>query len=55
MSKRPIDLERIRKALAWLDRLAREHPELLGESTLEEWEDVLKGELGEEATEEGAE
>ena len=37
-----IDSELIRQKLAQLDRLAEEHPRLLGSSTLEEWEDTLK-------------
>ncbi len=37
-----LDLEAIRQASANLDRIAAEHPELLGESTPEEWERILK-------------
>jgi len=45
MSKKVVDLQAVRKASENLDRLAAEHPELLGESTAEEWEAVLKGRL----------
>lgn len=37
-----LDLEAIRAASANLDRIAAEHPELLGKSTPEEWEKALK-------------
>ena len=38
---RPLDLETIRDSLANLDKIAAEHPELLGGSTAENWEEVL--------------
>lgn len=47
MSK-PIDLAAVREAHANLDRLAKEHPELLGQSTTEEWEAVLTAQSGTE-------
>ncbi len=37
-----LDLEAIREAPANLERLVAEHPELLGKSTPEEWEAILK-------------
>jgi hypothetical protein len=40
-----IDLAAVRAAEARLDRLAAEHPELLGESTPEEWESILKDQI----------
>jgi hypothetical protein len=43
MKKKPIDLQAIREARANLDKLAREHPELLGPSSADDWEDILKG------------
>lgn len=42
MSNKPIDLAAVREAHANLDRLAKEHPELLGQSSPEEWETLLK-------------
>jgi hypothetical protein len=39
---KPINLQAVRESLAALDRIAREHPELLGPSTPDEWEDTLK-------------
>ena len=42
MSK-PINLQAVREATANLDRLAKEHPELLGKSTPSDWEAILKG------------
>lgn len=39
---KPIDMVAVRESLAALDQIAREHPELLGESTPEEWEQTLK-------------
>ncbi len=50
MSK-SLDLETIRDSLANLDRIAAEHPELLGESTPEDWEEVLTDEIGPEENE----
>lgn len=37
-----IDFQAVKESLAALDRIAAEHPELLGESTLEEWEKTLR-------------
>lgn len=47
MSK-PIDLAAVREAHANLDRLAKEHPELLGPSSPEEWEAILTAQNGSE-------
>ncbi|NCU20612.1 hypothetical protein EOM89_07720 [Candidatus Falkowbacteria bacterium] len=41
MSKKPLDLAAIRQARERLKALAREHPELLGPSTTDEWEMTL--------------
>lgn len=38
-----IDIARVRRALARLDELAKEHPELFEESPSEDWRDALKG------------
>lgn len=46
--KKPIDLGAVREATANLDRLAKEHPELLGPSTADDWEVVLRGRSGSE-------
>ncbi len=48
---KPLDLETIRDALANLDRIAAEHPELLGGSTPDEWEEVLADVIQTEETE----
>lgn len=40
-----LDLEAIREATANLERLAAEHPELLGKSTPEEWEKTLNQQM----------
>jgi hypothetical protein len=37
-----LNMTAIRESLVTLDRLAAEHPELLGQSTPEEWEAILK-------------
>ena len=37
-----IDFKAVKESLAALDRIAAEHPELLGESTPEEWEETLR-------------
>ncbi len=37
-----VDLGRVKKALTRLDAIARDHPELLGQSTPEQWEETLK-------------
>ncbi|BBL77452.1 hypothetical protein MishRS11D_45500 (plasmid) [Methylomagnum ishizawai] len=37
-----IDFQAVKESLAALDRIAAEHPELLGESSQEEWEQTLK-------------
>lgn len=39
---KPIDMVAVRESLAALDRIAAEHPELLGKSAPEEWEQTLK-------------
>lgn len=40
-----LDLDAIRQASANLDRIAADHPELLGPSTTEEWEEVLNEQI----------
>lgn len=42
MMGKTIDFQAVKESLAALDRIAAEHPELLGESTPEEWEQTLK-------------
>lgn len=54
-AKKVIDYERAKRALAELDRIAREHPELIDTTTpreqLEkEWEEELEGILGDKDT-----
>lgn len=41
---RPIDLARVRSALATLDRVQAEHPEAFGSRTEDEWTAILNGE-----------
>jgi hypothetical protein len=38
---KPIDFQAVKESLAALDRIAAEHPHLLGKSTPEEWEEIL--------------
>ena len=42
MSRRPIDLARVRAALARLDGLAAEHPEAFAGRTAEQWTPILQ-------------
>lgn len=46
-----LDLEAIRQASANLDRIAADHPELLGKSTPEEWEEILKEQVNQQIAE----
>lgn len=41
MKKKAVDLDRVKRGLAELDKIAAEHPRLLGDSTPEEWEATL--------------
>jgi len=41
MMAKTIDFQAVKESLAALDRIAAEHPELLGKSTPEEWEKTL--------------
>lgn len=41
MAKKPIDLDRVRKANARLDQLIKEHPELIGEASEKDWLDII--------------
>ncbi|BBL77435.1 hypothetical protein [Methylomagnum ishizawai] len=41
MMAKTIDFQAVKESLAALDRIAAEHPELLGESSQEEWEKTL--------------
>ena len=45
-----LDLPRIKQSLENLDRIATEHPELLGKSTADEWEATLKEHITERPT-----
>lgn len=45
--EKPIDMVAVRESLAALDRIAAEHPELLGKSAPEEWEQILKEQVTE--------
>lgn len=45
MAKKPIDLERVRRANARLDQLIRDHPELIGETSEDDWLDIIEGVL----------
>ena len=45
-----LDLPAIKNSLANLDRIAAEHPELLGESSAAEWEATLKEHITEQPT-----
>jgi excisionase family DNA binding protein len=42
MSDKKIDFERARRAMARLDEIAKDHPELLGGSSQKEWEATLQ-------------
>lgn len=45
-----LDLPKIKQSLENLDRIATEHPELLGKSTADEWETTLKEHITERPT-----
>ena len=42
---KPIDMVAVRESLTALDRIAAQHPELLGKSTPEEWEQILNDQV----------
>ncbi len=43
--RKGVDLTRVKRAMTRLDEIARDHPELLGQSTQEQWEETLKDAL----------
>lgn len=43
--RKSVDLTRVKRALTRLDEIARDHPELLGQSTPAQWEATLKDAL----------
>ena len=46
--KKPIDLATVQEATTGPERLAKAHPELLGQSTADDWEAILKAKSGSE-------